>query len=158
MNSRERHLAAHGGPRRVLKFFPKRNNNSSGTKLRYVNFILFPLPTCTRRRQRECNVPLYSEVRRMQTILLTLGNKNKRNTPFTEGPHLCGEEQPGVVLLIHSPESMETNRTTGEKEREREKKWEREDWMALYCYLLPNRYPATLINYDVAQAGASVRY
>lgn len=57
----------------------------------------------------------------MQTILLTLGNKNKRNTPFAKGPHLCDEEQPGVVLLIHSPKSMESDGPSGRREKERQK-------------------------------------
>lgn len=67
---------------------------------------------------------LYSDIQRMQTILLTLGNKNKRDTPFAEGRHLCGEEQPGVFLLIHSPESNgnEYARRVGERERGRRRK------------------------------------
>lgn len=70
---------------------------------------------------------LYSDIRRMQTILLTLGNKNKRDTPFAEGRHLCGEEQPGVFLLIHSPESNgnEYARRVGERERERQSEVDR---------------------------------
>lgn len=58
-------------------------------------------------------------------------------------------------LFINSLPQVEWKRAA---RREVEEKKRRKGWTGLSYYLLPNRYPVALINYDIAQAGASARY